>query len=386
MRPMNRTRAEAFPALLPVDEPSFARLFDFRFLSAMETFDELVDSASWRILETLGALPGPHGLDPEELAGARAMPERIRVPLRYLFEKLASSGLLAKEGARYFPGSANAGRFEDLAAELQSLAPESVVGVEVVSVLVGEAPAFFAGEKCGEDVLFSPIRLPLWFRFFSNDNPLYAINNLVGAEAIARAAPPEHVKVLEIGGGAGSAAEAALKRLGARISCYRFTEVVPTFLRRGERIVRAAAPASTRVTSARLDMTKPWGEQGIEPESADVVYAVNCFHVAPDLDAVLAEATRAVAPGGVVVVSECMRPTGSTLPIYVEFVFNFLESFTNVKTHPERRPTHGFLTPRAWRASLEAAGLEVEIVPDVDALARRYPRFFVGAAIARRPG
>jgi hypothetical protein len=80
-----------------------------------------------------------------------------------------------------------------------------------------------------------------------------------------------------------------------------------------------------------------------------------------------------------------MRPTGSTRPIYVEFVFNFLESFTNVKTHPERRPTHGFLTPRAWRASLEAQGLEVEIVPDVDAMAQRYPRFFVGAAIARRP-
>ena len=34
---------------------------------------------------------------------------------------------------------------------------------------------------------------------------------------------------------------------------------------------------------------------------------------------------------------------------YVELIFDFLESFTNVRTHPERRPRHGFLTPDAWR-------------------------------------
>jgi SAM-dependent methyltransferase len=131
-------------------------------------------------------------------------------------------------------------------------------------------------------------------------------------------------------------------------------------------------------------MSAPWEPQGIAPGSYDAVYSVNCFHVAQDLGFVLAEARRALKPGGTVVVSECLRPTKSARPIYVELVFDFLESFTHVKTDPVLRPTHGFLTPAAWRASFAEAGFSsVTVLPDVDALAENYPDFFVGAVIAR---
>ena len=50
------------------------------------------------------------------------------------------------------------------------------------------------------------------------------------------------------------------------------------------------------------------------------------------------------------------------------------------------RPTHGFLTPESWRRALSAAGFErVEILPDVEALAKHYDAFFVAAVIARKP-
>ncbi|HKC26076.1 MAG TPA: methyltransferase [Thermoanaerobaculia bacterium] len=384
---MKRTSPEEFPALVPPEPPELARLFDYRFLASLEIFDELVDATAWRMLELLGAVPDAGGIDPELLAAERGLVERIRVPFRFLFQKLASSGTLRREGALFFRGETPVGSFEELALELEARSPEAAVGAEILRILLEESPAYFSGAKTGEEILFSPARLSLWFRFFSNENPLYAINNLVGAEALARAAPADGASVLEVGGGAGSAAQAALARLGPRISCYRFTELVPTFLRRGERAVRAAAPPGTSVATQRLDMTKPWGEQGIAPGSVDAVYAVNCFHVAPDLGFVLAEAARAIRPGGAVVVSECMRPTGSTRPIYMELVFDFLESFTNVSTDPERRPVHGFLTPLHWRRSFAAAGLpDVEVLPDVDTMATRYARFFVGAAIARRSG
>jgi hypothetical protein len=74
-------------------------------------------------------------------------------------------------------------------------------------------------------------------------------------------------------------------------------------------------------------------------------------------------------------------------PIYVEFVFNFLENFTGVATDATTRPNHGFLTPESWRRSLAAAGFEKpEILPDVENLARHYDAFFVAAVSARRPG
>ena len=38
----------------------------------------------------------------------------------------------------------------------------------------------------GSEILFSPARLPLWIKYFSNDNVLYGVNNRVGAVAVER--------------------------------------------------------------------------------------------------------------------------------------------------------------------------------------------------------
>lgn len=364
------------------DEPVRC-LFTEPFLRATEIFDELVDAACWDLLDTLGGLGG--SVAPAELAERRGASPRSLGHLRFLFAKLAESGLLASADGRYTPAAARPPAVTALAAELREREPAAAVGAEIVELLVAEAPAFFRGEKTGEEILFSPIRLPLWFRYFSNANILYSINNTLGAEALARALPAEGAEILEVGGGCGSAAELALARLGSRAARYRFTELVPTFGRRGERAARAAAAPGTAVEGGRLDMTKPWREQGIEPGRYDAVYSVNCFHVAPDLDPVLREARTALKPGGVVIVSECLRASAAIArPVYPEFIFGFLDSFTNVTLHPERRPIHGFLSPAAWRASLLAAGFRsVEVLPDVDAVAARYPNFIVGAVLAR---
>jgi SAM-dependent methyltransferase len=115
------------------------------------------------------------------------------------------------------------------------------------------------------------------------------------------------------------------------------------------------------------------------------VYAVNTVHIAKDLAAALARIRETLRPGGDAVFSECVRPFEGQ-PIYVEFVFNFLENFTGVATDPKTRPNHGFLTPQSWRRSLAAAGFQTpEILPDVESLARHYDAFFVAAVSARRP-
>ena len=425
---MTKERAGTFPTIEKVlEDPGIRALFSKRFLVAAEIYDDLVDAACWEILGKIA----------EERTGKEgflAFPEHTRPAIQYIFEKLRHRGYLLRGeegegGASHSAGAVPVGETPihllrksaatlagtpaaevaanprlihllrkyslspagpspasvgSLTAELVSTVPEAAIGAEIVQVLVDEAPAFFDGSRTGEEILFAPNRLPLWIRYFSNDNILYAINNTLGAEILSRVLPP-HAEVLEVGGGCGSAAEAALRKLGPRIARYRFTELVPTFARRGERAARAAASTETTVESAKLDMTKPWAAQGVAPGTFDAVYSVNCFHVAPDLDAVLAEAKAALKPGGIVVVSECIRPSARTGPSYVELIFNFLESFTSVKTDPVTRPAHGFLTPEAWRRSFEAAGLpEVAVFPDVDAVARTFPDF-VGVVAAREP-
>ena len=387
---MTRTTRD-FPLVsAALDDPAIRALFTERFLVATEIYDALVDAACWKLLGEVGALPAAGEKKDEEKIFAQ-YPVRAHTALTYMIEKLTDAGFLLRRSggalSEFFislsgrePGTVAA-----LAAELAAAEPDAAVGAEIVSLLADEGAAFLRGEKTGEEILFSPVRLPLWIRYFSNANILYAINNTLGAETLTRVLPASGAEALEIGGGCGSAAEAALSRLGTRVARWRFTELVPTFARRGERAARAAAAPGTLVEAAKLDMTKPWAEQGVLPGTFDAVYSVNCFHVAPDLGFVLAEARAALKPGGVVVVSECVKPGANPPPSYVDFVFDFLSSFTDVKTDPVLRPNHGFLSPAAWRASFAAAGFHgVEILPDVDAVAARFPKFFVGALVARR--
>jgi SAM-dependent methyltransferase len=268
--------------------------------------------------------------------------------------------------------------------------PKSLPAFAVVRTMVEHVPAFLRGEKSGEEILFSPARLPLWFDYFSNDNLLYQINNRLGAEALARALPATRpATIVEIGGGSGSAALALGDRLAreaglSRIGRYLFTEIVPTFLRRAERTIRARFP-ELPAEFVKLDMDRDFEGQGVPPGIADVVYAVNTVHIARDLSATLGRIRETLKPGGVAVFSECVRPHAGQ-PIYVEFVFNFLENFTGVATDPETRPNHGFLTPENWRRAFRAAGFErPEILPDVEELSKHYDSFFVAAVSARRP-
>ncbi len=390
-------RTEDLETLLArIPDPAIRALFSPEFILCAEHFDRFTVESVLSLVHSLELeAPLREGVTADELVRRRGWAPRAGVPLRWFFDKLADSGHLEAEGApaaRTYrardplpPGDPGAAE-----ARARAIDASSMPAFAVVHAMVAHVPEFLRGEKTGEEILFSPARLPLWFDYFSNDNLLYQINNRLGAEAVARALPQGRpASVLEIGGGSGSAALAVGERLArdaalSRIGRYRFTEIVPTFLRRAERAIRQRFP-DLPVEYARLDMNADFASQGIAPGEADVVYAVNTVHIARDLGATLARIRDALRPGGVAIFSECVRPFPNQ-PIYVEFVFNFLENFTGVATDPATRPTHGFLTPDNWRRAFAAAGFErPEILPDVESLAKHYDAFFVAAVSARRP-
>lgn len=385
--PENHPKVEEFDRLrAAIADERVRELFPYRFLAANETFARLVDATANRILASIGALPTSAGITVQSAKKDLSIPWRRTVPLKFLYEKLSDSGILERENGRYYLGEKEAPDWDEVAAELAAREPGVAVAAEILKTLVDQAKVYFRGDATGDEILFAPQQLPLWLKYFSNDNLLYAINNTIGAEALSRLVPAGGgpFEILEIGGGCGSAAEYALRKLGSSVTRYHFTEVAETFARHGEKAADAAASPATTVDSSRVDMTLPWEAQGIRPGTFDAVYSVNCFHVAPDLDFVVKEAAKALKPGGAVVVSECVRPTKLARPIHAEIIFDFLDSFTDVMTDPVKRPTHGFLTPAAWRATFEAAGLaDVTVLPDVDAVAEEYPDFVVGAVIAR---
>lgn len=386
---------DAARALAPLLPPSLRPVFGPSFIRSGDLYDEFVVRLALRVVHESGladALREP-GTTAEIVARAGLADPRALTAVDWLLRRLAARGLLEAGGdpPRFrtrdrLPELDPAPLRDEQQREDASWLPSYVLAETVAH----DYPAFLRGERTGEEILFSPARLRLWVDFFSNDNALYAVNNLVGAEAAQQWLPPGPVRVLELGAGLGSAAIALLDRLRAAgrwddVVEYRFTDIVPAFMRRGRDAVAKRCPEARFVTSEVLDMNRPFGEQGVTPGTYTLVYAVNAVHVARDLDATFREIREALAPGGVLVLSECVRLEPGHA-VYAEFVFNLLESFRSPVLHPRHRPNGGFLTPEQWRSGMEAAGFtNVRFLPDVDRIRAAFPHFYVMAIAATRP-
>ena len=381
-------------AMLP---PDLVSLFDASFLRSHLLYDEFVYRLVLKVIRETGLEPALREGGSAEAIAAR---ERLNVgqavvPLDWMLRRLAARGVVEElpgEGTHDFrargllPTADAVAVREEQARHDPSWMPSYLLAETVAQ----DYPAFLRGDVRGEDVLFSPRRLRLWADYFSNDNGLYAVNTWVGAAAVARWLPPDGGVVVELGGGLGSGAIAVLGRLGAagRLSAireYRFTELVPAFLRRGQQTLRAQWPDSVPISFDALDMNRPFEAQGLTSASVTAFYAVNTLHVAQDLDFTLAEILRTLRAGGWLIVSECVRPHPGQA-IYAEFIFNLIQTFRSPRLHPVYRPNGGFLTPEQWEAAVESAGFaDIRFMPDVRRICREVSDFFVSAIGAIRP-
>jgi SAM-dependent methyltransferase len=384
--------AAGLEAVLP---PSIAHLFDAAFIRSSFLYEEFIDRLTLRVfrasgLEAAAREPGGAG---EIGARAGLEPVRSAVPLDWILRRLTGRGLVEQtDGGAFRVGRPLPDPDPGPVREAQRhLDPSWLPAYGLAETVARDYPAFLRGQTAGEEILFAPPRLRLWVDYFSNDNRLYAVNNRVGAVAVDEWMPAAGGTILELGGGLGSGALAVLerleatKRLGA-VGEYRFTERVLEFLRRGERVLMTRFPGQPPLRSGRLDMDRPFAEQGVTPGSVAVVYAVNTLHVADDLAFTLKEVRRTLAPGGRLILSECVRPLPGRL-IYPEFVFNVMETFRAPRLHPAYRPNGGFLTPEQWARAIEAAGfVDVRWLPDIAQLRHRFPMFTVAAMGATSPG
>ncbi|WP_257305392.1 class I SAM-dependent methyltransferase [Geothrix campi] len=310
---------------------------------------------------------------------------QARKPLAWMLPFLATADLLVAEEGRYVLRGLPDLDLADIRAAVDIEAPGHATNFDLLDGVRSHIQPFFTEGKDGDALLFDLALFPLWLAYFRNGNLGYFPNNLLTLLALREGLPPG-ARVLELGGGAGSFAQLVAQQgteegwLG-RIAEYRFTDVAPTFLRRAQRNLAAAAPSLPLAFQA-LDLNRPLAAQGIAPASLDAIVGINVLHVAQDLEATLRDLRGHLKPGGRLVIGECLKPSLDT-PLYLEFFFNFIKAFTSVKLDPRWRPRHGFLTPEAWDEALGHAGFTgIQHVPPPRPLMDRHPSFTVGAITA----
>jgi len=310
-----------------------------------------------------------------------------RPPAAWMLAFLTEEGFLERAGDRW-----HLQRIPDLQRDLATLrelaeqeAPGHLKNLDLLDAVRQKVPPFFTEGRHGEELLFDLGAYPLWLDYFRNENLIYQANNLF-AYAALRPGIQEGCRILELGGGAGSFAQFLSSKGGeagllGKIEEYRFTDLAPTFLRRAQRNLKELAPGLP-FTFASLDLNRPLDEQALEGKTFDVILGVNVLHVAKDLQASLRDLREHLAPGGRLVLGECLKADLSR-PIYLEFAFQFMAGFTDVHLDSELRPAYGFLTPEAWMKALKAAGYrEIIEVPQVRPIMDRWESFNVGAFAA----
>ncbi len=380
---------DGFAELIPAE---LIPLFDDRFVGSCTLFEEYVHRLAIRVvvdtgLDVAAREPGT----PAEIAARAGLDAaRAPVPAGWLLATLALTGRAVRtdDGRFRIPETLPDLDPEEVAREQERHDPSALASYRMAALAATLYPPVLRGEVSGEEALFAPDTIGAWFDYFSNENVLYGISNRIGAITVERALHGDGGAVLELGGGLGSGAVACLERFEQTgrlmaIRSYRLTEIAPSFMRRARRRLAGPFPDAP-ISFGRLDMDRPFEEAGVEKATFELVYGVNTLHVARDLEFTLAEVRRALAPGGALVLSECVRPfTGR--PVYVEFLFNLLESFRAPRLVEPWRPNGGFLTPEHWVAALDACGFrDVTVYPDVARIREVRPAFVVAAITAVR--
>jgi SAM-dependent methyltransferase len=376
--------------------PDLLRHFDDSFITSFDLFEEYVARLTLALFRTTGLEAACRDETTVSQAVARAglTPGAAIVPASWILAMLASrkwiDTMVGADGERHYRiGNAlPVLDADEMLERQQAYDPRCLPSYEIAALAAAHYPAVLRGHTSGEQALFGPEGIVPWVKYFSNDNPLYAISNKVGAIAAAQALPAGAAAILEIGGGLGSGADTLLGQLecsgqAAQLSAYHLTDISPLFLKRAQRNLSARHPQCHFKFSA-LDIDHPFSQAAIVPETYSLVYGVNVLHVARDLAVTLGEVRHALSDGGMLVMAECVRPFPDA-PLHLELVFNLLSAFRDAVLVPGWRPNGGFLTPEQWRAALEANGFEdIRIYPDIAAIRDDYPGFVVAAIVARR--
>ncbi len=199
-------------------------------------------------------------------------------------------------------------------------------------------------------------------RLYRDAPGVKVLNGVVGeiaARAAASAPQGRLLRILEIGAGTGATTASVLPRLPVDGVSYTFSDVSGYFLS----AARKAFAGDRRLSYATLDIDAEPVDQGFEAGSYDVIIAANVVHATPDLRRSLGHVRQLLAPGGMLVLLEGMRPRRC-----LDLTFGLLEGWWAFRD-TDLRPSYPLLSSSQWQGVLGECGFaSTAVVPgDEDA-------------------
>jgi len=333
-----------------------------------------------------------------ELAADLGYVDSARIVLEAMLLRLSErTGLVRAQqtsGETVFQAADNT--TEDTDAELDSLRKRlSVLGKNFGAALefidfgaehfvysLRDDPAFMDKVLSGRDPQF----YSLWFRA-TNEDCLQDVHGIMGAELVHRIFPGG--RILEIGGGTGNGMRHLLRRFAEtdsleRIKQYVFTDVSMNFLIGTRQELRKLYP--TLKTEWRLlDIDRPFLEQKVAPNSADLIYGVNGAHVCRDIVETLRQCREALSEDGLIVLSERVRMKPREMaPRELTLNLSICHRSAAIR-NPEYRPMHSYLSPDNWFRVLDLAGFRsAQVFPNLEILRQVFPDPYAAVIVAKK--
>ncbi|MCE7079575.1 non-ribosomal peptide synthetase [Streptomyces sp. ST2-7A] len=161
------------------------------------------------------------------------------------------------------------------------------------------------------------------------------------------------LRVLEVGAGVGGTSVDTIPALDGENVHYTFSDVSQFFLNKaGERFAE-----HPWVDYALFDFNEPYREQGVRPNSVDVILCGNVMHYAKDARAVLRRVREVLVPGGWLVFIETTRDNYQILTS-MEFLFDATAGdFQDVRHGKDQT----FIGRGQWYELLAEAGADLEL-------------------------
>lgn len=196
-------------------------------------------------------------------------------------------------------------------------------------------------------------------------------NTLMGqaaASVIAAHSTVAPACVLEIGAGSGGTTATVLPQLSAHQVRYVFTDLGRGFLGAAHNRFQEFPFVEYR----QLDIEQTPAEQGFDLGRYDLVLAANVLHATCDLAETVHHAATLLAPGGVLLLLEAVRPLA-----WVDLTFGLTTGWWRFQD-TGLRPDHPLIDAGQWRTLLADCGL-------ADAASIVHPDSEMGIIIAKKP-